>query len=282
MSYKNAMADLATGGGKAVLYKVGPRADGPPSSSLRGCGGEARRDLHHGRGTSAPPSPTGVRRPSHALTCRSCPANRDSPAAIPRPGPRSGIRLAQDRPRRPLQGARIAVQGLGAVGYKLCERLDAAGAKLVVAGREPRARERRAGGLRGPRSRPWTRIHSVPADVFSPNALGAVLNVDSIEELGAAVVCGGANNQLATPLDGERLFARGVTYAPDYVVNAGGIINVMAEYNGEARESSRGASCASADGSRRSSPRPAANADPPTRSPTRWRGPASAGAQVVG
>ncbi|HWW24615.1 MAG TPA: amino acid dehydrogenase, partial [Caulobacter sp.] len=74
------------------------------------------------------------------------------------------------------------------------------------------------------------RIHAVQADVFSPNALGASLNAATIPELGAPVICGGANNQLATSADGDRLARRGIVYAPDYVVNAGGIINVMAEY----------------------------------------------------
>jgi leucine dehydrogenase len=76
-------------------------------------------------------------------------------------------------------------------------------------------------------------IHAVGADLFSPCALGAGLNERTIPELAAPIVCGAANNQLATEADGERLVARGITYAPDYVINAGGIINVCAEYLGE-------------------------------------------------
>jgi leucine dehydrogenase len=76
-------------------------------------------------------------------------------------------------------------------------------------------------------------IAGVAADVFSPNALGAVLDADTIAGLKVAIVAGAANNQLATPKDGARLAARGILYAPDYVINAGGIINVAAEYLGE-------------------------------------------------
>lgn len=71
---------------------------------------------------------------------------------------------------------------------------------------------------------------TLEADVFSPNALGAILTAKSIAALNAPIVAGGANNQLATPQDGERLMARGILYAPDYVINAGGIINVSTEY----------------------------------------------------
>src|SRR3546814_18356358 len=81
----------------------------------------------------------------------------------------------------------------------------------------------------------------VAADVFSPCALGAILDEQSIAGLDAAVVAGAANNQLATPADGERLLSKGILYAPDYVINAGSIINVATEYLGQGdAESVRG------------------------------------------
>jgi len=80
------------------------------------------------------------------------------------------------------------------------------------------------------------RIHTMSADVFSPNALGAILNAETISTLNSPVVCGGANNQLASAANGRDLLSRGITYVPDYVANAGGIINVMAEYLGEAAD----------------------------------------------
>jgi leucine dehydrogenase len=80
---------------------------------------------------------------------------------------------------------------------------------------------------------PVDQIHAVKADLFSPCALGAGLNARTIPELGAPIICGAANNQLATENDGQAVAARGIIYAPDYVVNAGGIISVSAEYLGE-------------------------------------------------
>jgi len=76
-------------------------------------------------------------------------------------------------------------------------------------------------------------IFDVPAQVFAPCALGGAVNPETIGRIKARVIAGGANNQLATPEDGERLHARGILYAPDYVINAGGIINVCTEYLGD-------------------------------------------------
>jgi leucine dehydrogenase len=83
-------------------------------------------------------------------------------------------------------------------------------------------------------------IHKAPVDVFAPCALGGVIDQRTIGELNCRVICGSANNQLATPVEGRRLHDRGVIYCPDYVVNAGGIIGVMAEYAGEAEQVVRG------------------------------------------
>ncbi|MDO9487797.1 MAG: amino acid dehydrogenase, partial [Sphingomonadaceae bacterium] len=79
---------------------------------------------------------------------------------------------------------------------------------------------------------PVDEIMAIAADVLAPSALGATLNATSIEALKVAIVAGAANNQLATPADGARVHARGILYAPDYVINAGGIINVSTEYLG--------------------------------------------------
>jgi leucine dehydrogenase len=131
-----------------------------------------------------------------------------------------------------VQGRTIAVQGVGAVGFNLCKLLSEAGAKLVVADVN-KANLQRA-EVFGAEIAPVDQIHAAAVDLYSPCALGAGLNDQTIPELGAPVICGAANNQLATEADGARLVARGITYAPDYVVNAGGIINVSAEYLGEA------------------------------------------------
>ena len=234
MSYKNALAELPAGGGKAVLYRTRTGADREAVFEAFGAAVEALNGAYvtaEDVGTSVGDMEAVSRRTRYVagLPQRNARAGGD-----PSPWTALGVFVALEACiGRPLQGARIAVQGLGSVGFKLCVRLHAAGAKLVVADVDM-ARARQARDAFGAEIVPVDRIHLVEADVFSPNALGAALNEVTIPDLGAPVVCGGANNQLATPQDGRRLLSRGVIYAPDYVVNAGGIINVMAEYLGEA------------------------------------------------
>lgn len=127
-----------------------------------------------------------------------------------------------------LAGRHVAVQGLGKVGSRLVSQLVADGAKVTVADVDPAAVERVA-DLAGVEVVDADRIVEVDADILSPNALGAVLSETTIPRLAAAVVCGGANNQLATTDDAERLHDHGVLYCPDAVVNAGGVINVADE-----------------------------------------------------
>lgn len=233
MTYKNALADLPAGGGKAVLFRVNPDA---PRQAIFEAFGRAVENLQ-GQYITAEDVGTGVadmqavaRRTRYVagLPNRSGLAGGD-----PSPWTALGVFVALEAALdRPLAGARIAVQGLGSVGFKLCERLHAAGARLVVADID-RLRAAAAEEAFGAEVVALDRIWEVEADVFSPNALGAGLNADTIPDIRARVICGGANNQLASPEDGQRLFERGITYAPDYLVNAGGIINVMAEYLGE-------------------------------------------------
>jgi glutamate dehydrogenase/leucine dehydrogenase len=132
-----------------------------------------------------------------------------------------------------LEGRHIAVSGVGKVGRALVEYLVDAGAKLTIADVRDDVAASIAEGSQATVVDPAT-IHAVECDVFSPCALGAVLNAQTIPELRCAAVCGCANNQLATPEDGERLAAFGVLYAPDYVVNAGGVINIAQELRGTA------------------------------------------------
>ena len=126
-----------------------------------------------------------------------------------------------------LRGKRVAMQGFGKVAYHTAQRLLEEDAQLVVtdvySGALDKARDM---GLKvvAPEE-----IYDVQCDIFSPCALGGVINGDTIPRLGCKVVAGGANNQLLTDADGEELHRRGILYAPDYVVNAGGIINVSAE-----------------------------------------------------
>ncbi|MGH9464196.1 MAG: Glu/Leu/Phe/Val dehydrogenase dimerization domain-containing protein, partial [Thermoanaerobaculia bacterium] len=120
-------------------------------------------------------------------------------------------------------GRRVLIQGVGDVGAPLAELLAAAGATLLLSDvDEPRAAAL-ASRLDAEVVSP-AQLHETPCDVYAPCATGAVLNEETIARLGCAIVAGAANNQLAAPADAERLHARGILYAPDYVINGGGAL----------------------------------------------------------
>jgi len=131
--------------------------------------------------------------------------------------------------RDSMEGLIVALQGLGHVGYDYARRLHAAGAKLVVADIDQAALERARREL-GAEVVPVDSIYDVQADIYAPCALGATLNPNTLSRLKAKIVAGAANNQLATADIGEALRQKGILYAPDFVINAGGIIKVCYEY----------------------------------------------------
>jgi leucine dehydrogenase len=133
--------------------------------------------------------------------------------------------------RSSVAGLRVAVQGLGNVGRELAGLLSQQGAELIVSDIHDQAVEEAVREL-GARSVAPDAIYDAEADVFAPCALGAILNDDTIARLRAKVVAGSANNQLADDRHGDALKARGILYAPDYVINAGGLIYV----SGDARK----------------------------------------------
>lgn len=130
-----------------------------------------------------------------------------------------------------LHGRRVAVKGVGKVGLALVEMLTTEGVEVVVADVNDRATEV-ASTRFGAKVVAVEEVHTVACDVFSPCALGADLNESTIPELACASVVGSANNQLAVDEDADRLAERAILYAPDFVVNAGGIINIAAETDG--------------------------------------------------
>jgi leucine dehydrogenase len=233
MTYKNAMADLPLGGGKAVIYRINTeRADAFQSF------GEAVEKLN-GRYITA--EDVGATVADMRAIARSTsyvagiPKEAGQAGGDPSPMTALGVFVSiKALLGGSVQGRTIAVQGVGSVGYNLCKLLVDDGAKLIIADVN-KTNLHRAQAL-GAEIAPVDQIHAAKADLFSPCALGAGLNAETIPELAAPIICGGANNQLATDEDGARLVARGITYAPDYVVNAGGIINVSAEYLGEAAD----------------------------------------------
>jgi leucine dehydrogenase len=237
MSYKNAVAGLPAGGGKSVLYKFGTHVSRDVvwnvfAEAVENLGG--RYVTAEDVGTTVADMEMVARRTRHVA---GLPRSGGRAGGDPSPWTALGVFVAlKASAGRPLLGARVAIQGLGAVGYKLCELLHRAGARLVVADIDAE-RTARAAHEFGAETVPVDRIHAAYADVFSPNALGGILNSETISELGAPIVCGGANNQLSAALLGRDLLSRSVTYVPDYVANAGGIISVTAEYLGKPADS---------------------------------------------
>ncbi|EMD83133.1 Leu/Phe/Val dehydrogenase [Pacificimonas flava] len=238
MSYKNALAELPVGGGKAVILK---RATYPKSDALLEAFGTMVDSLG-GRYVTA--EDVGITDADMSVVSRKThfvsglPVEEDAAGGNPGPftaeGVFLGMRAAVRRRlgREGFKGVHVAIQGLGSVGKVLAEHLAADGAKLTVADIDERRAAKLAGELRATVASTED-ILFTEADVLAPCALGAVLNEETIPKLNVEIVAGAANNQLRTPDDGQRLYDRGILYAPDYVVNAGGIINVMAEYLGD-------------------------------------------------
>ncbi|MDH4072433.1 MAG: amino acid dehydrogenase [Gammaproteobacteria bacterium] len=241
MSYKNAMAGLRFGGGKAVLIRT-PDFDG--SDALYERFGEFVDQLN---GSYVTAEDVGmsvdimekVARRTKYVAGLSLKAGRAGGDPSPKTafGILKGIEAAarSKLERDDLAGLRVAVQGVGHVGYHLCRYLHEAGAGLVVADIDS-SRVQRAVDEFGATGVPLEDLLSQDVDVVSPCALGAILNARSIPALRAAIVAGGANNQLETAGDGQRLHDAGILYAPDYVINGGGIINVAAEYYDDASD----------------------------------------------
>jgi leucine dehydrogenase len=137
--------------------------------------------------------------------------------------------------RDSLANLRVAVQGVGKVGYDLCRQLHAAGASLVISDVNDDHLEHARADFGAQVVAPG-QILFQDVDVLAPCAMGAILDKGSIPDIKALVIGGAANNQLATEEDGQRLFDRNILYAPDYVINGGGITSVSLEYMGNKTE----------------------------------------------
>jgi len=237
MSYKNAMAGLEFGGGKAVIIKT---PDFKASDALFEKFGEFVEELDgeyvtaEDVGMSVDIMEMIARKTKHVA---GLPPKDGQAGGDPSPktafGIFKGIEAAASFKlgKNDVSGLTVAVQGAGHVGYYLCRYLSKAGAKLIVADIDE-ARAQRICHEFGATLAPLDEILYQDADVLAPCALGAILNEQSIPRLKVSIVGGGANNQLETPADGQRLSDAGILYAPDYVINGGGIINVTCEYSG--------------------------------------------------
>jgi leucine dehydrogenase len=237
MSYKNAMAGLPFGGGKAIIQKPARTVD---RVELFKALGRAINNLNGKYITAEDVGVTvqdmvAVKSSTNFVSGLPQDKINRSPGGDPSPktakGVLHGIRaaVASKFHSTDLNGLRVAVQGLGGVGYNLCKELSKSGVDLVVADIQNNLVQKAISEF-GARDAHVNDILFEDVDVVAPCALGSVLNGSSIPKISASIIAGGANNQLQTDNDGERLFQRGILYAPDYVINAGGIISVAAEY----------------------------------------------------
>jgi len=239
MSFKNAMAGLPMGGGKGVILAGPDRAKTPALIAAFGrivesLGGSYVTAQDVGMSPGDMIALGDVTRHVSGL-----PPAPGRPGGDPGPSTSLGVYLgvraaiARALGRDSARGLHVAIQGVGSVGGGLARHLAAEGARLTIADLDQARAHALAAELGAAVADP-REVLSIEADVVSPCALGAILDEATIAGLRAPIVAGGANNQLATPADGQRIHDRGILYAPDYVINAGGIINVALEYLGQA------------------------------------------------
>jgi leucine dehydrogenase len=234
MTYKAALADLPHGGGKAVLMR--PANPHFERASIFRAFGRFIEDLG-GHYITAEDSGTGLEDmeiirtvTKHVTGISAAHGGSGDPSPFTALGVRRGIEACVKirLGRSSLEGIHVAVQGVGHVGYHLCRELAAAGARLSVADVDPLKAERAQREFSATII-PLEEIFDVECDVLAPCALGSALNDQTIPRIRAAIIAGAANNQLAEPRHGEDVNARGILYAPDYAINAGGLINVAME-----------------------------------------------------
>jgi leucine dehydrogenase len=238
MTFKAAAAGLSLGGGKGVICAE----PGPPPTGAR------RRDLLHDFadtvnvlggsyvtaedvGTSARDMAVIAERTSHVSGLARGRGGSGNPSPFTARGVEAAMRACCQNAfgTRDLEGRTVAIVGAGHVGSQLAKRLSKAGAKLMLADINPAKREI-AAGLEARWTDPSTALLA-KVDIVAPCALGGAIDEVNVGRVRAKVVCGAANNQLAHDGLADDLAARGILYAPDYIVNAGGLINISVEFH---------------------------------------------------
>lgn len=240
MTYKAAAAGLNLGGGKAVIIGD-PKKD--KTEGLFRAFGRFVESLS-GRYITAEDVGTDVNdmeyinmESRHVTGVDVTHGGSGDPSPVTARGVYEGMRaaLSFSRGSDSLKGVKVAVQGLGHVGHHLCKLLHDDGAMLIASDidreRCDRVRDEFKAEIVEPNA-----IHAVACDVFAPCALGAIINDKTIPELKCKIIAGAANNQLAEDRHGLELYKKGFFYAPDYVINAGGLMNVYVELEGYSRE----------------------------------------------
>lgn len=245
MTYKAAISGLDHGGGKAVIVR-------PPNLSE-----EQRKGIFEqfgsfvdslnekyitceDSGTGVPDMDVVATQTDHVLGTSAKEGGSGDPSPFTAFGVRRGIQAAVKHryDRDDMDGLHVAIQGVGHVGYHLANELDSLGARLTVTDVDEDAINRCVEEFGADRVAPES-VFDVDCDILAPCALGAVLNDDTIPRLKCDIVAGASNNQLAQDRHDSMLMEHGVLYAPDYALNAGGLINVAEEYSGYAADNAR-------------------------------------------
>jgi leucine dehydrogenase len=246
MTYKSALADLPLGGGKSVIIGDPAKDKRPDLLAAMGrfvdsAGG--RYIVAKDMGICVPDLCTMAEYTSHISGVRECMdaegKRRDGdPSPSTAYGVYCGIKTSVDfhLGRKDLDGLRVSIQGLGSVGYSLATMLRKEGAELFVSDINSASVELAVRELDATAVAPQD-ILGLDVDVFAPCAMGAVIDEQTVEMVRAKLIAGAANNQLATPAQGDRLLQRGILYAPDYVINAGGIIDAYYMDHGKSAQS---------------------------------------------
>ena len=236
MSFKNAMADIPFGGGKAVIMRPEGEFDREALFSAYGRAVESLGGVYctaEDVGVSTADMEIVRRETAYVGGLDTGEAASGDPSPVTAEGVFRGLHVAAASAlgSKSLSGVKVAVQGLGHVGYSLCEKLHKAGAELWVADINSSAVERAHDELSACIVEPAV-IHQQNVDIFAPCALGGAVSPSTINDIKAKVIGGAANNQLSVPEMGSELLSKGILYCPDYVINAGGIINIASELSG--------------------------------------------------
>ncbi len=235
MTYKNAVAGLPFGGGKAVILKDSASTKSPElmrafGRAVDSLSGQYVTAEDVGMSVDDMRIVQGETRHVSGL-----PQSGSAAGGDPSPWTALGVYLGIQAAvrarlgRDTVEGLKVAVQGVGHVGFHLCKLLHEAGAELLVADVSRENLRKLTGAVPVTEVSP-REILFADVDVLSPCALGNVLDSQTIPRLKASVIAGAANNQLSVESDGDQLVERNILYAPDYVINAGGIISVAREY----------------------------------------------------
>lgn len=233
MSYKAAISGLPQGGGKSVLVK--PAVINDREAYFESFGQfveqlDGRYITAVDSGTSVADMDIIARRTRHVVSTSSGVGGKGDPSPFTAHGVLLGLKAAVEHKlkRSDLDGVRVAIQGAGHVAYYLAKELHELGARLTICSNKDVDAHKLVDEFNGAVVAKEA-IYDVNCDVFAPCALGGVINPETVNRLKATIIAGGANNQLSDTSLGKMLNKKGILYAPDYVVNAGGLIHVSVE-----------------------------------------------------